>query len=122
MKVKIFPANTLLVCIFVLATLPWSNTGVQAAEGPTEDGLWYYEIGGAEPVSVPANPTVSSITLGGSVELGLGYSCAAFDSLIAVSNTLNDIGSGVDDIMNAMTAAASNAIAALPALDRKSVV
>ena len=26
-----------------------------AAQAPTEDGLWYYEIGGAEPVSVPAN-------------------------------------------------------------------
>ena len=25
-------------------------------KGPTEDSLWYYEIGGAEPVSVPANP------------------------------------------------------------------
>ena len=85
-------------------------------KSPTEDGLWYYEIGGAEPVSVPANPRVTSLTLGGSVQLGLGYSCAAFDPVAAVSNSLNNIGSGVDDIMNAMTAAASSAIAALPAL------
>lgn len=87
-----------------------------AAEGPTEDSLWYYEIGGAEPISRPANPEVTSVTLGGSVQLGLGYSCAAFDPVIAVSNTLNNIGQGVDDLMNAMTAAATNAIAALPAL------
>ncbi|MEQ9562062.1 MAG: integrating conjugative element protein, partial [Woeseiaceae bacterium] len=85
-------------------------------KSPTEDGLWYYEIGGAEPVSVPANPTVTSITLGGSAQLGLGYSCATFDPVAAVTHTLNDIGSGVDDLMNAMTAAATNAIAALPAL------
>jgi integrating conjugative element protein (TIGR03755 family) len=89
---------------------------VPAAEGPTEDSLWYYQIGGAEPVSVPANPEVTSFTLGGSAQLSLGYSCAAFDPVVAVSNTLNDIGSGVDDLMNAMTAAATSAIAALPAL------
>lgn len=87
-----------------------------AAQAPTEDSLWYYEIGGAEPVSVPANPAVVSMTLGGSAQLGLGYSCGKFDPVAAVTNTLNDIGSGVDSMMNAMTTAATNAIASLPAL------
>jgi len=89
---------------------------VHTAQGPTEDSLWYYEIGGAEPVSVPANPSVVSVTLGGSAQLGLGYSCGKFDPVAAVSHTLNDIGAGVDNMMNAMTAAATSAIAALPAL------
>tara|TARA_R100000005_G_scaffold96011_1_gene80076 strand:+ start:2905 stop:4245 length:1341 start_codon:yes stop_codon:yes gene_type:complete len=89
---------------------------VHAAQGPTEDSLWYYEIGGAEPVSVPANPAVVSVTLGGSAQLGLGYSCGKFDPVAAVTNTLNDIGAGVDNMMAAMTAAATSAIAALPAL------
>ena len=87
-----------------------------AAQGPTEDGLWYYEIGGAEPVSVPANPAVTSLTLGGSAQLGLGYSCGKFDPVAAVTNTLNHIGTGVDNMVNAMTAAATGAIASLPAL------
>lgn len=87
-----------------------------AAKAPTEDGLWYYEIGGAEPVSVPANPSVVSVTLGGSAQLGLGYSCGKFDPVVAVTNTLNDIGAGVDNMMNAMMAAATSAIASLPAL------
>ena len=81
-----------------------------AAQAPTEDGLWYYEIGGAEPVSVPATPSVVSVTLGGSAQLGLGYSCGKFDPVAAVTNTLNDIGAGVDNMMNAMTAAATSAI------------
>ena len=100
----------------VVATMLVGNTALADTNAPTEDGLWYYEIGGAEPVSVPANPKVISMTLGGSVELGLGYSCAAFDPVAAVKNSLNDIGSGVDDMMDAMTAAATSAIAALPAL------
>lgn len=97
----------------------WSLLGMcaaNAAQGPTEDGLWYYEIGGAEPVSAPANPSVVSITLGGSAQLGLGYSCGKFDPVLAVTNTLNNVKDGVDDMMSAMTAAASAAIAALPAL------
>ena len=87
-----------------------------AAEGPTDDSLWYYAIGGAEPVSAPANPAVVSVTLGGSAELGLGYSCGKFDPVQAVTHSLNTIKSGANDMMNAMTAAASSAIAALPAL------
>ena len=89
---------------------------VHAAQAPTEDGLWYYEIGGATPVSAPANPSVVSVTLGGSAQLGLGYSCGKFDPVAAVTNTLNDIGAGIDSMKNAMTAAATSAIAALPAL------
>ncbi|MCP3887170.1 MAG: integrating conjugative element protein, partial [Propionibacteriaceae bacterium] len=92
------------------------NNAYALTKGPTEDSLWYYEIGGAEPVSVPANPSVVSVTLGGSAQLGMGYSCGKFDPVAAVTNTLNNIGAGVDNMMNAMTAAASAAIASLPAL------
>lgn len=102
-------------CASLLIVLSVWNS-VYAAKAPTEDSLWYYEIGGAEPVSVPANPSVVSVTLGGSAQLGLGYSCGKFDPVAAVTNTLNNIGAGVDNMMNAMTAAASAAIASLPAL------
>lgn len=101
------------VLLVSLVVVSYSN---HAAQAPTEDGLWYYEIGGAEPVSVPANPAVTSVTLGGSAQLELGYSCGKFDPVAAVTNTLNDIGAGVDNMVNAMTAAATSAIAALPAL------
>lgn len=100
--------------ILAAITLSWSISGY-SAQGPTEDSFWYYEIGGAQPVSVP-NPKVVSVTVGGSAQLGLGYSCGKFDPVAAVTNTLNNIAAGVDDMMNAMTAAATSAIAALPAL------
>ncbi|MCP5417440.1 MAG: integrating conjugative element protein [Chromatiaceae bacterium] len=102
------------VAAFVFCAL--ASHAVDAAQAPTEDSLWYYEIGGAEPVSVPANPSVVSVTLGGSAQLGLGFSCGKFDPVAAVTHTLNNIAAGVDNMMNAMTAAASAAIASLPAL------
>ncbi len=87
-----------------------------AVMAPTEDGFWYYEIGGARPISRPANPSVVSVTLGGSAQLGLGYSCSQFDPVAAITNTLNEIGAGADRMMGAMTNAATAALAALPAL------
>jgi len=104
-----------LLLVLTLSLLACSNT-LAAVQGPTGDGLWYYEIGGAEPVSRPPNPSVTSVTLGGSIELGLGYSCGKFDPVAAVTNTLNQIKSGASSMMNAMITAASSAIAALPAL------
>ncbi|MCH8073420.1 MAG: integrating conjugative element protein [Proteobacteria bacterium] len=116
MTVVLAGTDKQLVSALLVVTLLLLNEADAATKSPTEDGLWYYEIGGAEAVSVPANPRVTRVTLGGSAELRLGYSCAAFDPVAAVSKGLNDIGAGVDNIMNAMTAAASSAIAALPAL------
>jgi len=104
------------ISAWLLIGLLGFNSAHAITKGPTEDSLWYYEIGGAEPVSAPANPSVVSVTLGGSAQLGLGYSCGKFDPVLAVTNTLNNIKSGADNMMNAMTTAASSAIAALPAL------
>lgn len=84
--------------------------------GPTEDGRWYYEIGGAEPISRAPNPDFLTTTIGSSLELGLGYSCGKFDPVLGVSNILNDIAAGADALKEQMVMAASAAIAALPAL------
>jgi len=111
-----FRGNRRRVTVGLLAGLLISNNVYALTAGPTEDSLWYYEIGGAQPVSVPANPGVAPVTLGGSAQLRAGYSCGKFDPVAAVTHTLNDIGAGIDNMMNAMTAAASAAIAALPAL------
>ncbi len=83
---------------------------------PTIDDLWYYEIGGAEPVSVPPNPTVTTLELGGSGALNLGFSCGKFDPVLSVEETLDQFASQVDGMTNAMVNAATALIAALPAL------
>lgn len=102
-------------CLLAVCLTMVSGTG-HATEAPTEDGTWYYRIGGAEPVSAPANPNIVTSTLGGSADLRLGSSCGKFDPVVAVRHTLNDIAGGVDSMMAAMTAAATSAIASLPAL------
>ena len=83
---------------------------------PTIDDLWYYEIGGAEPVSVPPNPMVTTLELGGSGALNLGFSCGKFDPVLSVEETLDRFASQLDGMSNAMVNAATALIAALPAL------
>lgn len=87
-----------------------------ATPAPSEDSIWYYEIGGARALSAPANPSVVTTTIGGSAKLGLGYSCGKFDPVLGVTNTLNNIKTGIDQMTNAMVNAATSAIASLPAL------
>jgi integrating conjugative element protein (TIGR03755 family) len=83
---------------------------------PTVDDLWYYEIGGAEPISVPPNPAVTTVTLGGSGELDLSYSCGRFDPVLSVEETLDQFANQLDGMANALVNAATALIAALPAL------
>ena len=99
-----------VVCVLIL------SIHVTAPPAPPENSLWYYEIGGAKPVSAPANPRVHSTTIGGSAKLGLGYSCLKFDPVTAVSDTLNQVKDGTENMLNAMTQAATGAIASLPAM------
>lgn len=109
MKKEFFVIALLLVFGATHAT---ANT----PSSPPEDGLWYYEIGGAKPVSAPANPSVTSVSVGGNARLGLGYSCLKLDPVTAVENTLNEVKDGVENMLNAMTQAATGAIASLPAI------
>ena len=56
------------------------------------------------------------MTIAGSAQLGLGYSCGKFDPVLGVTETLNQVKSGAEDMLRAMTQAATGAIASLPAL------
>jgi hypothetical protein len=85
-KIRIQRMGGALIGLLLVAS---SQNSALAAQAPTEDGLWYYEIGGAEPVSPPANPSVVSVTLGGSVSLTWGQSCGKFDPVAAVTHTLD---------------------------------
>ena len=54
---------------------------------------------------MPANPVGSLRHPGGSAQFRVQLR-QEFDPVAAVTNALNDIGAGVDNMMNAMTAAA----------------
>jgi integrating conjugative element protein (TIGR03755 family) len=101
----------------IVAWILWIGATDAIAVGtPTQDQFWYYEIGGAEPVSVPANPAVNTVVLGGSGRFGLGYSCGRFNPVDSVTNILDSFAADADDMVRNMVTTARNLLAAIPAL------
>lgn len=93
-----------------------AGTLVCASNPPTQDSIFYYEIGGAQVVPRPLNARQHSVNISASTRFGLGYSCGTFDPVLGVAETLNQVKSGAEDMLKAMTQAATGAIASLPAL------
>ena len=88
-----------------------------AAQQPVGgSGDWYYQMGGAIPVSPAPNVNSIAIDLVGSAGLQLPRACGSLDPTIAISNTLGNVADGLDNLDGLLVAAATNAIAALPAI------
>ncbi len=100
----------LYLLLMPLMTMP-CVLRAQGVSIPVETQAWYYEIGGAEPVSAPLNPAPKSKPLNLSASLSPGYSCGNFDITATVSNLFNNIGSSLE---NTLMSAAQGAIGSLP--------
>jgi len=98
----------LLLTVCILPTKANAFTG-----GTFGNSSWYYKIGGADAVMAPLNAHVTSATLGGSVNLGLGFNCSSFNPVLGLANTLNN---AAQNIQSVLVNAASSAIASAPAL------
>ena len=88
----------------------------EAQEPPSDDGLFYYLIGGGAPILPPASTETETVTVGGSVEWGVNLICGEFDPFVTVSNQLNGITEGFQRMMSNVLEAATAAVASLPGL------
>ena len=88
-----------------------------AAQQPVGgSGDWYYQMGGAIPISPAPNVNSVAIDLVGSAGLQVPRACGSLDPTIAISNVLGNVADGLDNLDDLLVAAATNAIAALPAI------
>ncbi len=81
------------------------------ASPPTGSQSWYYEIGGAAPVSAPVNPAATSVTLGVGGTLALKYSCGRFNLKASVSNMFSNVASS---LQNTLQSAVTGVLGSLP--------
>lgn len=100
----------------VMTFIPMLAVSARAETPVTGSGAWYYEIGGAEPVSAAPNANVTAITISANAALRMPNSCSSLDPVLSVSNILDDIKSGIDQFEDSMVLAANSAIAALPSI------
>lgn len=103
-----------LVAFMIFGVVSTSTYSITQA--PPEESEWYYQIGGAQSISVAPNINQGSTALNASANWGVNYSCGKFDPVLGVSAVLNDIKTGADAFMNNMLSAATSSIASLPAL------
>ena len=101
---------------FAISALFFSVAFPVAAQQPADDGAFYYAIGGGAPINQPANTNTQTVTLGASVEWGTNLACGDFDPFLTVSNQLNGVTAGFQQMMGNVIQAATAAVAALPGL------
>ena len=86
------------------------------AQAPSDDGAFYYAIGGGAPIGLPASTQTQTVTLGASLAWGSNLTCGNFDPFVTVSNQLNGVTAGFQQMMSNVIQAATAAVAALPGL------
>ena len=82
----------------------------------SDNSPFYYQIGGARSISMPANAYVKTYPISASAEFGLGYSCGKFDPTLGLSNILNGLKNTGNNLVNGAIGAVTSAIGSLPAL------
>ena len=93
-----------------------SLQGICAPLANTNNSAFYYQIGGARSISLPANVNAKSTVLNASYEYGLGYSCGNFDPIAGVADAINGLKGTKDKLITGAVGAVTSAIGSLPAL------
>jgi len=102
-----------LASLTAAALLAAQNPALAAPSPPDLHSRWYYHIGGADAVMGPLNAGVHSVTISGSLDLGLGMGCHGFDPTLGLSTALNQV---VGNMKSLLTNAVTSAVSALPGL------
>jgi len=101
--------------VFLAAAACLMLTNLAAAQ-PIEDGSFYYSIGGGAPIGPPASTQTETVSIGASLAWGSNLTCGEFDPFVTVSNQLNGITEGFEQMMSDVLEAATAAVASLPGL------
>ena len=97
----------------VLAFFLMADHSLMAAEAPSDDSLFYYQIGGGRDVAIPPSLNITTIDFSFSAQ-GSALSCNGFDPMVAIESSLDNLRNGLDNAVNAIELAATAAIANLP--------
>ena len=94
--------------------LLWGSGACALTPGPTEDSMFYYQIGGGEPITAAPNPSVLTAPLSLALSGGLNYSCGKFDPTLGIANMLNNVAKLKDTLGDTILAAINGAVGGLP--------
>lgn len=75
---------------------------------------YYYELGGASNLYVPPVNSDQTITIGGSVDGRLGFTCSGFNPVVSITNTFQDMKTSVMNVPGGVIDGLKGAVAGYP--------
>ncbi len=79
-----------------------------------DNNTLYYKIGGSDGFSLPATSNTDTIHLDTSTNLGLGYSCSAFNPALSISNSLNNLKDSAENLTRDIVTNATGSLIMMP--------
>jgi integrating conjugative element protein (TIGR03755 family) len=105
----------LLVFLYVLVSTSYLVSPLAHAELiPTGDSSFYYQMGGGQPIPVPAYNGAASVPLHVDGDVGLGYDCGVFNPKLTIINSINGIKNGFQSLEQQALNNAKGAVMELP--------
>jgi len=80
----------------------------------TDNNTLYYKIGGSEGFSLPATSNTDTINLNTTTNLGLGFSCSAFNPALSISNSINDLKDSAENLTRDIVTNATGSLIMMP--------
>lgn len=79
-----------------------------------DNNVLYYKIGGSNGFSLPPVSGTDSINLNTDTNLGLGYSCSAFNPALSVRNSINDLKDSTENLASDIVTNATGSLIMMP--------
>jgi integrating conjugative element protein (TIGR03755 family) len=74
----------------------------------------YYKIGGGNDFAMPPVSNTHTTVLNTNTNLGIGYSCSAFNPALSITNSINDLKDSVDNLEQNIISSATGSLVQLP--------
>lgn len=105
------------LCYISLVSVVWStHSWAQSSSTliPDSDGLFYYELGGGADVPMPAFYDTTAMPIDVDSEVGLGFNCGAFNPVVSLTNSLNNMENSFLAVQQQVLNAATSAVTEFP--------
>lgn len=108
-KTKGKTKNCILFCLFAFL-----STSASALNIIPSNSHYYYRLGGGSDISMPPVTTQQSLSIGGDINVNLGFSCGSFNPVVAMRNSLNQMKDSVEALPQNVIASATAAVTTFP--------
>lgn len=80
----------------------------------SDNNVLYYKMGGATDFTLPPQSNTETMHLNTHANLGLGYSCSAFNPALSITNSMNDLNDSINNLPRDLIMNATASLVMMP--------